>query len=516
MAEKKPEDSPKPTEDQVSESNDPSSHKQEGAKEGPEGIQQSTPTNHDRSRSVRLSTGNWRGKASAIAEIARESISKDSHSANSSPKTPKQRLTQTLRRPSKSSPSAASMTKVHVISSHSDEAPHSSELKPPAELQAAQETSKEGADIDEMKAATDGTSDEATKEASDFNIAKASPIINTASSWRGWLSRARNESLDQPKTAATEDKIAEETKKAEILQPKQSEIPSDTKVMGDQIAQKPVEAQQDSDSTINEPQPEAVSAKTQSRSSWFGLWGLQPQPGAQDPGVQGAPKADTVVPSESSVSATPETSRSEAPGALQSQQQRIAERPASSSWAFWSREKPQSKYQDEKKDLEVGEMAVANTSTQSNPERAEISSTSQMPAPAPSQDPKSKKRERPRSAETLASASSKRTAHEKQETRQEAVEAPHMRESSLKATTEQLTKQRIKQSPPNLILPSFDNTYQLSNQPSYWQQISRVIVGNNSHKNRHLSKSSTPHRIRKALVIGVHGYFPAPLLQKGS
>ena len=67
---------------------------------------------------------------------------------------------------------------------------------------------------------------------------------------------------------------------------------------------------------------------------------------------------------------------------------------------------------------------------------------------------------------------------------------------------------------PNQVLPQFQDTYTMQETPSLLQSIGRRFLHyNNGQSNKHVYRIRDPPRIRKALAIGVHGYFPAPLIR---
>jgi hypothetical protein len=49
--------------------------------------------------------------------------------------------------------------------------------------------------------------------------------------------------------------------------------------------------------------------------------------------------------------------------------------------------------------------------------------------------------------------------------------------------------------------------------PTYWQQIRQYFLGG-ERAMPHLHINPAPPRVKKAIAIGVHGFFPAPILQK--
>jgi hypothetical protein len=66
---------------------------------------------------------------------------------------------------------------------------------------------------------------------------------------------------------------------------------------------------------------------------------------------------------------------------------------------------------------------------------------------------------------------------------------------------------------PNLLLPSFRNTYQLAESPSIIQQIARLLFRSHQPPTNHLFVIKDPPKIKKAIAIGIHGLFPAALLR---
>lgn len=66
---------------------------------------------------------------------------------------------------------------------------------------------------------------------------------------------------------------------------------------------------------------------------------------------------------------------------------------------------------------------------------------------------------------------------------------------------------------PNQVLPRFQDTFSVQESPSLLQSIGRFLYYNKEQHNRHVYRVRDTPRIRKALAIGVHGYFPAPLIR---
>ncbi|KAI5310671.1 hypothetical protein KEM55_003731, partial [Ascosphaera atra] len=69
---------------------------------------------------------------------------------------------------------------------------------------------------------------------------------------------------------------------------------------------------------------------------------------------------------------------------------------------------------------------------------------------------------------------------------------------------------------PNQVLPAVRSTLPTQERPRLLQQLGRLFTPS-SHKEqpaKHVTLTTQPRRITKAVAIGVHGYFPAPILRR--
>lgn len=214
--------------------------------------------------------------------------------------------------------------------------------------------------------------------------------------------------------------------------------------------------------------------------------------------------------------------------------------PKPSGWAFWSKERPNNETDltEAGQHKQVGEVAVFNTPSQDRPEVAQFNEQEETTEPA--KDPPKSTKEEPvakRSFMSLRGRPKKKDAvndASKEIPNDLPTNTPKDTPSSSQIVTpsattpsqsparlgtvpaaQQAHKQvtKTKMEPPNIILPEFNNTYQLVQKPTYWQQIRRYFLGG-ERAQPHLHVNPAPPRIKKALAIGVHGYFPAPILQK--
>lgn len=212
--------------------------------------------------------------------------------------------------------------------------------------------------------------------------------------------------------------------------------------------------------------------------------------------------------------------------------------PKASAWAFWYRGQPeaQSSKIDGEPQKHVGEVAVFNTPSQSNPEAAQFNEQEHNQAedgsPKKPQETVSETQE-PSKAESLARRSFRslrgipkstnkiketstvtpEVSNTATPTKGSPVLEPTRPDTAPAAQAALKASIKAKQEPPNLLLPEFKSTYQLVQQPNFWQQIRRYFLGGEDPM-PHLHINPAPPRIRKAVAIGVHGFFPAPIIQK--
>lgn len=188
-----------------------------------------------------------------------------------------------------------------------------------------------------------------------------------------------------------------------------------------------------------------------------------------------------------------------------------------SGWGFWSGGRSRSvefpSSSNASSVTAVGQLAVADTPSQSNPQKAKVKDIKIPPStPAPATELKAARtvsnlREEARlntpkkdtGASTVAAVSTVAASTTPQ---------PSVSESSSAAA------QTLKKSmSTNHVLPVFESCYRRQPQPSILCQITKVFKSQVPHSKRHLYLSPAPPRIRKAVAIGVHGFFPMRLVR---
>ena len=449
------------------------------------------------------SGGSWRGKATAVAEIARESIPGNTASEIASRtgnalRSPSKRLSRSLNSPGKSNLSPACATPLHVTPDGSSEERGEGSSEKPMSTEDKEKGIASGKDTDK------GTYDGIAGKDGNVDDSLSQEKSLAASGWRGWWSRPKqehsgNEKTDQPDVAEIDKKLDTIAQNNNVDKLSEESTTRVEPING--VSQDVTEQQQLSE--------EGKPVKPQ-RSSWFGLWGFSTatdEDTATDMKRSNSHKGESVEASATTVDAAPEPSQS----SNQTAKEQLTSRPVSGSWAFWSRERSQTGSKSDggvsEPRKEVGELAVSGTDSQSKPRPAQLSQEKGVTL-----EEGSKKRRRPASSET-SEGSSKKSVTAKQANSDSSGDIdlpPQMQQSVLKTTVQQpkakskkTSQESTKPPTPNIILPSFDDAYPMSTPLSYLSRLSRYIpYGPASMAPQHLFRSPQPHRIRHALAIG--------------
>ena len=151
---------------------------------------------------------------------------------------------------------------------------------------------------------------------------------------------------------------------------------------------------------------------------------------------------------------------------------------------------------------DVGELAQAGSASGSRPEDAIVDKKRGVPD-------KVEKRQRPQSLETAEdNKKAKRSGESSNLDTIDSVPSVASKRDSVAGTSS-----KAKQTQENLLLPPFKRTYNIAGKPSLIQQLGSLLQLSSTPQPKHVSISQSPHRVRRALAIGVHGYFPAPLIR---
>lgn len=207
----------------------------------------------------------------------------------------------------------------------------------------------------------------------------------------------------------------------------------------------------------------------------------------------------------------------------------------SSGWVFWSRERNRPATAKSDNEPHVGEIAISGTPSQARPKRASISLPDEERKPilqSSLQETQSKKVKDGKSIEVKAPAAKKQSEMKETETKDistpKAVKKTKQELSNKAESSNAVAKSRdpvevstprtaspvpSKKEVPNLLLPRFNDTLNHQETPSILQQLARLLYYTKEPEFKHLHVVKDPPRISNALAIGVHGYFPAPLIR---
>ena len=385
-------------------------------------------------------------------------------------------------------PLAATTTKLHITSSATSPTNRAAKdvttLNTERDLSTEQEVRKSFSTAPKAEKSGDATPktppktrDTATE--SKDHVVEISKATDGSTGWLNWFSKP--ESVNEGKTAfAQPDEDASSAGKRRP-QSTTSEILQDA----------PTSPQQRRNS-----EPSLVSPNLQQEEtprSWLSLWGnastqKKSSSSASAVGVASNPRNDSTR----QRSQTAEVSDAE-PGLVSPPQppQQPGDGPKPSyGWAFWSREHPKSDDERTSPGKEVGELALAGSSSQSKPESAAVDEARGIPN-------KVGKRQRPQSLEVAEDPKKPRDTGDdaEKESKSEGMPlAPRTKskvDANLKATC----------MPENLLLPPLKSTYSTVGRPSLIQQISKFFQLSASSEPKHVDIIPNPPRLKRALAI---------------
>ena len=467
--------------------------------------------------------GSWNQKSKPAAEVSKDVLSTsaptnnrlDQHKRPSSPGTPNspKRLL-TGGSSVKDLPLTASTTRLDVTSRHSSD----------SELSQKKEEKKEDGPKASKKIEADAppppdpkkqenTKPEQTKDS------QQKPA--SSSGWFGWWSRP--DGYDEKEE---EKKRQAEASPEEALQ---TPLPGDATVSEDLAPPAEIPGKVTQEELKPADQASAASGDGGQGRSWFWLWSRTQNAHTE----QSAAAPETKEPPKPNDSKSKDIDQAKTKGVeiptvstdfpiQQPNKDGLKEPPIrrkSNSWAFWSKEKPGPEAKDEGPvHKQVGELAVADTPSQSQPEAAQFNEQEQQQQqqPPPKEQPKPKANQsRGRQAAKDKDGISKPTTPTVSTPAKSTPSESPTRKAAEAAASKQQPKQAKQpdRTQPDLLLPEFRNTYSLIDEPSLWEKIRRLLLGAiPSAPHLHITKD--PPRIKKAIAIGVHGFFPSPLFQK--
>jgi len=310
-------------------------------------------------------------------------------------------------------------------------------------------------------------------------------------SWLNWFSKVEDPRDGKPVTGSSG---ASSERKSNVSK----EPPEGTTVEAPEDTHPSPAQRRKSDSSC-------LSSKVQQRPpprSWLGLWGTtitQPQSGGSASTSEVA-TIEQKVPNESMPNIErPDVSNAK-PIANSHPLPQPAENQRSYGWAFWTKDETRDDDGKTKSGSNVELLAKADFTTASKPESAVV-------VQQRSAADKVSKRERPRSSGTSEDLQKLRSAEHVRNRDTTSRMAATKTKSAVEASM------RAKQMAENLVLPSFKQTYSHIGRATFFQQMSRFLQFGQPTESKHVSIEQNPPRVKRALAIGVHGYFPAPLIR---
>ena len=331
--------------------------------------------------------------------------------------------------------------------------------------------------------------------------------IDRQTGWLGWFSQA--ERLPSSSQPPIEDASRTDIKHG----PSPSQKPIDA---GEGSVHGP-EKRRNSD-----PSPRVVIDEEgkQHPRSWLGLWGTstaaqdkndlksgtktRPQE-SSDTSKQEQDKNDSKSGTNTLPQGLSDTSKQD-PAATVLQDQSTAGTTNVGGWAFWSRSAGIEDSKDGRSNSVFGELAVASSAPQIKAKTAAVDGG------------KGETKTISKSGEVQKSRKLEANGEAKQPSKglKSGTTTTTKVDSVLSLPTkinDSENSPKQKAGPKNLILPSFRNTFCVPENQGFLQKIGNLLYRTTPSEPKHVSLLRDPPRIRRALAIGVHGYFPAPLLR---
>ena len=390
-------------------------------------------------------------------------------------------------------------------------------------------TSKVSPPDGQLLAPTDNEGNAEVNNADQLNGPTSAP--NTQQGWIGWLWYGNPQ--PQATTSASETDASKEPEVPVADLPPQPEavIVNDTTGTGTPVEQtrnKPTAPAVTISEAEPEPTPQVVPPLA--RSSWFGFWGGYPAAGPTTTMVdktestqgeiqenESAPAAASetapTVEEQSSVAAnlpdtTPQTEEIAVTNDIQAPTKAPAA--ASSGWSFWYRSGPPS---NPVSGAGPTSGATVELPVQTPPQKI-TENTSPLAGPSKCQVNQSQKSSAPTAVPVVAPKEDKATKDKNGtvapiQMKVPPTQAPSPTPPATSAAVHKL--QRI--CPPNHVFPDFDSCYSLVETPPFYCKFTRLFKKPAQTPKTHLFRAHIPRQVKKAVAIGVHGFFPMRIVR---
>lgn len=424
-------------------------------------------------------------------------------------RTPSLQLTLGKAKSSRSQPANATTTRVNAVSTGSVSSPSQPDSEITAELQAERNKTphlhhQHDATGDSAKSSIKNTEtpilDDSTVKKP--TTAEENQVVtgNGGPSWLGWLSRPTAEpqrisNSAPPSLSSPEPPL-----------PPQELPPFPQALIADMTEFPPVPGE---------------SRPIASKRGWLQMWsGASARGGSNteetqiDPNFQNS--GDTLTGASADTNSSP-ASGSQALSAEPSQLPTLpGDGPRSSGWVFWSRDRKANNSSPLAGEARVGEIAMSDTPSQKHPTRTSVSLENPKPAVA-SGEPNLPVGRGPKTAQAkgigILQPKDIRPPTPTQNVSQ-AQKAGTTTPTSATLPAHDIGASKQSQiSAPNLLFPSFSETFTLQEAPSMFQLLGRLLNYNRLPEDKHLHRVKEVPKLKSALAIGVHGYFPNPFIR---
>ncbi len=411
--------------------------------------------------------------------------------ADAAPKTSSSPLARPSNTSRRSAPLDAQTTKVNVTSSGASEARNADENG-----SASQPATGKPQDEEEPKTNAEQSAAEQTiqPEQPSQSDGKDKLLPSSPSGWLDWLPRPGLGSQARPAVSGSENTLSEVRAELEATPTENRETTEE------QQPEQPAPV----------PSTDGLTETQQYGRSWFGYWSagsdsktMVAQGG--DAPDDGKPKPEEPKPEEPIDTKVSNDLKDPTKGEASDVEPAPAP-PTTSTWAFWSRMSTGPPKNAEPADAATashGSNESAKTESQNEPVKTDAKPVAKDAAKPVKEPPKD--------------ANRKAASQTQQEPSRQTIFEPST-STSTAAPSNDTTKTAPKQdpqkvAPPNLLLPSFRNTYQVTTSEPFLQYLARLLLRGKQSPPKHVSLQSHPPRIKRALAIGIHGFFPAQFVR---
>ncbi|OTB07140.1 hypothetical protein M426DRAFT_318168 [Hypoxylon sp. CI-4A] len=252
-----------------------------------------------------------------------------------------------------------------------------------------------------------------------------------------------------------------------------------------------------------EPVKSEPTKSTKPTGSWFGFWYSSAPPTAPE---DSTPTTSNTSPDQES---THDVVMEDAPPSKPAEG---SQPPASSTWAFWSRDTGQKDVTKATTTSEPGELAIIGDGSEANPRR---STSVEVDRSSPPTKEPSIKAAKEVPVRAVSSKRSKRVRPQSMDI-DESIPRPGTPQSDISVKTappKPATPSTSTASTQNLLLPSFRNTYRMKSNPSIIKQITQLLLRTQQPSTNHVFLAKETPKVKKAVAIGIHGLFPASFLR---